>query len=183
MRERLASTPLNIVAAANAEHEGTPVQVVRRVSAQDNVRSGVVGIHVHRIRPITLRRGRETYVARFQRRNDDHNWVLNCLWVLRRDTGKASGLFRTAPDQGWRRASCGDAALMVLYLEAQAKAGGQAPLTLNPGLWVTAGHTAVGYSHRKDLGLPRHIVGLGEYRQGLCYGVTGLKVESGKGLP
>src|SRR5258706_15972162 len=87
-----------------------------------------------------------------------------------------------APDQGRRRASCGLAALIVLYLEAQAKAGGQAPLTLNPGLWVTAGHSAVGYSHRKDLGLPRHIVGLGEYRQGLCYGVTGLKVESGKGL-
>src|SRR5882724_6311705 len=71
---------------------------------------------------------------------------------------------------------------MVLYLEAQAKAGGQAPLTLNPGLRVTAGYSAVGYSHRKDLGLPRHIIGLCEYRQGLCYGITCLKVESGKGL-
>src|SRR5258708_38147788 len=69
-----------------------------------------------------------------------------------------------------------------LYLEAQAKAGGQAPFTLNPGLRVPAGHSAVGHTDRKDLGLPRHIIGLGEYGQGLSYGITCLKVERGKGL-
>lgn len=75
---------LHVVAAADGEHQAVTGQVIGRIGAQHDISRRVIGIGIHRIRPIQLARGGEADVVGIEGDDGAHESPGDGKWEIRR---------------------------------------------------------------------------------------------------